>query len=69
MERSGRGVGSMIRHLKSLLVFVLLWIAANYAADYVLELGADGLRMAWGYIAGAVGLAVADALASKRWLP
>lgn len=69
MERSGRGAGSMARHLKSLLVFMLLWIAANYAADYVFELGADGLRMLWGYIAGAVGLATADVLASKRWLP
>lgn len=55
--------------MKRLLVFVLIWIAANYAADYVLELGADGLRMAWGFIAGAVGFAVADALASRRWLP
>ena len=69
MERSGRGVGSMTRHLKSLLVFVPLWIAANYAADYVFDLGADGWRMLWGYISGAAGLAVADALASKRWLP
>jgi len=69
MERNGSGVGGMARHLKSLLVFVSLWIAANYAADYVFELGADGLRMFWGYIAGAVGLATADVLASKRWLP
>lgn len=69
MERSGMGVGSMTRHLKSLLVFMLLWIAANYAADDVFELGADSLRMFWGYTAGAVGLATADVLASKRWLP
>ena len=57
----------MTRHLKNLLIFVLLWIAANYAVDYVF--GADGLRMLWSYIAGAVGLATADALASKRRLP
>ena len=57
----------MTRHLKNLLIFVLLWIAANYAVDYVF--GADGLRMLWSYIAGAVGLATADTLSSKRWLP
>ena len=59
----------MTRHLKSLLIFTTLWIAANYATDYVFVLGADGLRMIWGYISGAVGLAAADVISSKRWLP
>lgn len=58
----------MVRHLKGLLIFIPLWIAANYAADYVFALGADGLRMLWGYISGAVGLAAADAISQKRWL-
>ena len=59
----------MTKQLKSLLIFIPLWIAANYAADYVFVLGADGLRMMWGYISGAVGLAAADVISSKRWLP
>ena len=56
----------MTRHLKSLLIFIPLWIAANYAADYVFVLGADGLRMIWGYISGAVGLAAADVISSTE---
>ena len=59
----------MTRHLKILLIFTPLWIAANYAADYVFVLGADGLRMIWGYISCAVGLAAADVISSKRWMP
>lgn len=59
----------MTTALKTLIIFLPIWIAGAYLADHVLMLGASPWRMFWGYFCGAIGLAVANAVASHRWLP
>ena len=59
----------MTHHLKTLAIFLPIWIFGAYAADHVLTLGADSWRMLWGYFCGAIGLAVSNAVASRQWLP
>ena len=59
----------MTTALKTLIIFLPIWIAGAYIADHVLMLGASPWRMVWGYFCGTIGLTVAHEVASRRWLP